>query len=130
MNAEKVAYYLLTNDSGLDGVVPNARVYAGLIPLNAVLPAIAYNLISSVEETTIGLTATKYFSRIQITVAAKTYPQCKQIIELVKTACNHQQGTFNGVETDSVIMDNVGADFRDDNATIFYSTIDFRIAHN
>jgi hypothetical protein len=130
MNAEKVAYYLLTNDSGLDGVVPNTRIYAGLIPLSSVLPAIAYNLVSTVEETAIGLTASKNRSRVQVTVAAKTYPQVKSIVELVKTACNHQQGTFNGVSTDSVILDNVGADFRDDEAAIFYSTIDFRIAHN
>jgi len=34
------------------------------------------------------------------------------------------------VKTDSVIMDGIGADYRDDETGVFYSTVDFRIAHN
>ena len=129
MSAEKVIYNLLSTNVALNAVVPAARVYASLIPLGTTLPAIAYMLVSSVEETSIGLTTQRLRSRVQVTIAAKTYPQVKQIAALVVTACNHKQGTFNGVQVDSVIKDVVGADFRDDDVGVFYSTIDFRIAH-
>lgn len=129
-NSEKVIYNLLSNNAPLNAVVPVGRIYAGLIPISAVLPAIAYNHVSTVENTSIGLTTMKTRSRVQITVAAKTYPLVKSIIKLVKTACNNKQGTFNGVVTDSVILENVGADFRDDDSQIFYQSIDFRLAYN
>lgn len=129
MSAEKVIYNLLSNNAGLLAVVPKARIFPSLVPLGTALPAIAYMLVSSIEETSMGMTTNRLRSRVQITIAATTYPQVKEIAALVVTACNHKQGTFNGVQVDSVIKEVVGADFRDDDVGIFYSTIDFRIAH-
>lgn len=129
MSAEKVIYNLLSNDSALLAVVPKARIFPSVIPLGTTLPAIAYMLVSNVEETSIGMTTNRQRSRVQITIASTTYPQVKEIAALVVTACNHKQGTFNGVQVDSVIKEVVGADFRDDDVGINYSTIDFRIAH-
>jgi hypothetical protein len=130
VNSEKIIYNLLSTNATLIAVVPVARIYAGLIPLRTVLPAIAYSHVSTIQETTVALTTQKVRSRVQITVATKTYPELKNIMMLVKSACNNKQGIFNGVVTDSVILENVGADFRDDDATIFYSTIDFRLTYN
>jgi hypothetical protein len=130
MNSEKVIYELLKTNAALTTIVPVARIYSGLIPVAATLPAIAYNHISTVQDTSIGLTTLKVRSRVQITVAAKTYPELKSIVKLVKTACNNRQGTFNNVKTDSVILENVGADYRDDSAGIYYGTIDFRLAYD
>jgi hypothetical protein len=128
--SEKAIYNLLSTNAPLIAVVPVIRIYPGLIPLNATLPAIAYNHISTVQDTSIGLTALKTRSRVQVTVAAKTYPEIKSIVKLVKTACNNKQGTFNTVKTDSVILENVGADYRDDSAGIYYGTIDFRVNYD
>jgi hypothetical protein len=128
--AEKIIYNLLSNNAPLNAVVPASKVYPGIIPLSAVLPAIAYTLVSKTEQTSTALTTIKKTARIQVTIASKTYPQVKQVAALVEAACNHKQGTFNNVQTDSVILDNVGADFRDDDAGIFYSTLDFRIAYS
>lgn len=128
--SEKAIYNLLSTNTALKAVVPQARMFAGLIPLETALPAIAYNFISGTQQTAIGLTEIKQRSRIQITVAASTYPVVKQVIELVVDACNLQQGTFNGVITDSVIKDLVGPDFRDDEAGIYYQTVDFIVTHN
>lgn len=130
MSAEKVIYNLLSTNTNLLAVVPKAKIFAGFIPIDTVLPAIAYSLVSSKESTAIGLTTLKNTSRMQVTVSAKSYVDVKQISSIVRLACNHKQGTFNGIVTDYVIMDNVGADFRDDEAGIFYSTTDFVIAHN
>lgn len=129
MSAEKAIYNILSTDVDLLAKVPSARIFPSLIPLGTTLPALAYMLVSSIEETSIGLTSNRLRSRIQVTVAANTYPQVKEIAALVVGACNHKQGVFNGVQVDSVIVDVVGADFRDDEAGIHYSTIDFRIAH-
>jgi hypothetical protein len=130
MSAEKVIYDLLSKDTELLKKVPKVRIYPSLIPLGTTLPAIAYMLVSSVEQTAIGLTTNRRRSRVQVTVAANTYPQAKEIVSLVEGACNHKQGTFNGVQTDSVILDSIGADFRDDDNGTHYSTIDFRIAYS
>lgn len=129
MSAEKAIYNLLSNNAALLAQVPKARMFPSVIPLGTTLPAIAYMLVSSTEETAIGLTTNRLRSRIQVTVAANTYPKVKEVVALVENACNHKQGTFNGVQVDSVIKEVIGADFRDDEAEIFYSTIDFRIAH-
>jgi hypothetical protein len=130
MNAEKAIYNILSNDASLKAQVPQSRMYAGLIPIGKTYPALCYNLISTFEETGIALTTQKLRSRVQVTCVAKTYPEVKQVVSLVIAACNHKQGVFNGVKVDSVILDGVGADFRDDDEAIFYSTVDFRIAHN
>lgn len=129
MSVEKAIYNILSTDTELLKKVPKARIFPSLIPLGTTLPAVAYMLVSSVENTAIGLTSNRLRSRIQITVAATTYPKVKEVAALVIDACNHKQGVFNGVQIDSVITDVVGADFRDDEAGIHYSTIDFRIAH-
>lgn len=129
MSAEKAIYNILTDDLPLLAKVAKCRIHAGLIPLDSALPAIAYSLVSTVENTSMAMTELRLRSRIQITVAAKSYPEVKDVVNLVVAACNYKQGNFNNVRVDSVIRDNVGADFRDDQASIFYSTVDFRIAH-
>lgn len=130
MSAEKAIFNILSTNVDLTKKVPKSRIYPSLIPLDTTLPAIAYMLVSSVEQTAIGLTTNRRRSRVQVTVAAKTYPQVKDISALVIEACNHRQGVFNDVQVDSVILDVVGADYRDDDVGIHYSTIDFRIAHS
>jgi hypothetical protein len=134
MKAEKVIYNLLSNHAPLIAVVPAARIFPSLIPLNTTLPAIAYSMVSQNEETAIGLTNIKNRARMQITVAVKgvnstAYGQVKSIIKLITDACNHKQGTFNGVSVDSVILELTGPDLRDDEAAISYQTVDFRVTY-
>lgn len=130
MNAEKAIYNVMSSDTALKAIVPQSRMYAGIIPIGAVYPALCYNLISTFEETSVNLQTMKFRSRIQVTAVASTYPKVKELAQAVITACNHKQGIFNGVVVDSIILDGVGADFRDDETNVFYSTVDFRIAHD
>lgn len=130
MSAEKVIYNLLSTNAPLKLVIPTTRMYAGVVPIGAVYPALCYNLVSSGDATAIGLTTIKSRSRIQITVVAKSYPEVKSLVDKIRVACNLKRGTFNGVVTDSVIMDNIGADYRDDETGVFYSTVDFNIVHD
>lgn len=129
MSAPRVIYHLLSNFTPLTDIVSN-RIYFGVIPQGATLPAITYALISEHQETAVGLTTLKLRSRVQVTIASKSYSELNALRQTVKGACNLKQGLFNGVQVDSVIADGVGADFRDDDLKIYYTTIDFRLEHD
>lgn len=129
MSAEKVIYNLLSTDTALKAVVPTSRMYAGVIPIDATYPALCYNLVSSVDVTAIELTTMKSRSRIQVTAVATSYPAVKALLKLIEAACKNKQGTFNGVKTDYVLKSDIGADYRDDDTNVFYSTIDFNIMY-
>lgn len=134
MSAEKAIFAMLKAHSPLVAVVPSSRIFPSVIPLNTTLPAIAYALISEVDETSVGLTTLKRRARIQVTIAvsgtnATAYGTAKSIRALVEAACNNKRGTFNGVKVDSSIKDVVGPDLRDDEAAITYQSVDFRIAY-
>ena len=130
MSAEKVIYDLLSKNTALLVVVPKTRMYSGVIPIDAAYPALCYNLVSSGDTNAIGLTTMKSSSRIQVTAVARSYPAVKALADKIRVACNLKRGTFNGIVTDSVIMDNIGADYRDDETGVFYSTVDFNVVHN
>lgn len=127
MSAEKVIYNLLSTNAPLVATVPVVRMYAGVIPIEATYPALCYNLISSNDINGIALTTIKTVGRIQVTAVATTYPAVKALVDKIRVACNLKRGTFNGIVTDSVIMDNIGADYRDDETGVFYSTVDFNV---
>ena len=134
MSAEKVIFNLLKNYAPLVAKVPVARIYPSVIPLTATLPAISYNHVSTVEETDIGLNTEVLRSRVQVTVAvsgtdSQSYAKVKELISLITAACNHKQGTFNGVITNSVIRDVLSPDFRDDDSGVSYQSIDFRVVY-
>lgn len=132
MYAEKALYNMMATDSALTSVVPIARINPSLIPLGSALPAIAYSLVSRFEKTANALTTIVVRSRLQVTIAVggvtpTSYSSVKSIAKLVKNACNHKRGIFNGVDVKSCIFELDGADFRDDTTGITYTTIDFRI---
>jgi hypothetical protein len=134
MNAEKALFAMMKAHAPLTAQIPSARMYPSVIPLNATLPALSYSLISDLEQTAVGLTTIKNRARVQVTIAVKgvtatEYGQAKALLKLVEDACNHRQGTYNGVYVDSCIKELVGPDLRDDEAGITYQVIDFRIAY-
>jgi hypothetical protein len=125
MSATKAIYDMLKNSAGLTAVVPVAKIFAGLIPVNTAMPAIAYNQISAVRPKDIAMVTRIVTARVQVTVMTKNYPQQKAIIDLVRAACDAKQGSFNGVVIDSCVVDIEGPDLRDDDAGLFMQTIDF-----
>jgi len=129
MSAEKAIYALLKASSALLAVVPSDRIFAGVLPLNTALPAISYSHLSTVENTTIDANSPYGLvtSRIQVMVATKDYPTQKDLIRLIRLACNYKHGTFNGVIVNSVIRDIVSPDLSDDEVGIFYQSIDFKV---
>jgi hypothetical protein len=125
MIAEKAINYLLRNYAPLTAKVPASRIFGGLIPLDTKLPAIAYNYISGVRSKNIDMGDQIVRARIQVTVHAASYASQKEIIELVKDACDAKQGAIGTVTVDSILADLTGPDMRDDDAGIFMQTQDF-----
>lgn len=131
MSSEKVIYHLLSNNAPLASLV-STRIFGGIIPQEAALPALAYNHVSTVENSTIDANSPYGLvtSRVQVTVVSKDYPQLKNIVSLVRKACNYQRGSINGVIVNSIVRDVVGPDFIDDAASLFTQSIDFKITYH
>jgi hypothetical protein len=127
MSAELAIKAMLDAHAPLTAIVPATKIFAGLIPINTALPAVAYNFISGVRPKSIGMTTQMTMSRIQVTVQAKTYAQQKQLIKLVRNACDAKQGPFGGTDVDSCMVEIEGPDQRDDDSSIFMQTVDFMV---
>lgn len=132
MSAVKVIRYILANNANLIAVVPAAKIMAGVIPIDTVLPAIAVNHISTVERTTVAMNTSLVLatSRIQVTVMTKSYTEQKTILELVRKALPNTNGTVNGITLDSILPDLAGPDLRDDDAGIYMQSRDFTVKFN
>ena len=130
--SEKAIYSLLKNYAPLTAIVPVAKIFASIIPQDAVLPAIAYSHISTVENTTIDAQSAYALvtSRIQVSVATKDYAQLKDLLALIRKACNYNRGTINGVIVASIVRELLGPDMRDDESKIYFQSIDFRVVYH
>ena len=113
--------YLLANNAPLLAVVPAAKIMAGVIPIETVLPAIAVNHISTVERNTVAMNSAKVMAteRVQVTVQAKSYADQKSILDLVRKACPNTHATVNGIEVDSILPELAGPDLHDYDLGIF-----------
>ena len=110
-------------------MIPAARIFAGAIPINTVLPAIAVTQVSGVQRNTLGMNAASYMvtDRVQITVLGKTYALQKSYMALVRAALPNTRGTVNGFSVDSILQDSDGPDLYDSAAVIYQQSTDFMV---
>lgn len=129
MSAEKVIVALARANAALLTVVPIEQLHAGTIPLAASLPALAYTHVSAVERPTIdsGEPFTSVTARMQITVAAASYPQKKQVLDLVRRAFNNQRGEIAGVRVLNVRRIGEGPDLDNEESGVFTRSNDFSV---
>lgn len=138
MSGVAVIRWLLVNDAAITAIVPAARVIAGLLPINTVLPAIEVTQISGVPSNFIKTNEKPkvHTDRVQVSVlfkgpegtpAGAGYPGVKSLLALVLKACPSQRGLINGVLVDSIQPDTVGPDISDAVAAIYSQTRDFRV---
>ena len=130
MRAEKVITALLNAAAGVTALVAD-RIYPGILPQGAAMPALSVEHVISEELTTIDAIAAFGLvrSRIQVTALAKSYPEVKALIEQVRIACNYQRGVVATVRVVSVLRDTVGPDLRDDDLRVFSQSIDFQVTY-
>lgn len=132
MSDTKIIRALLVASEALSALVPPKRVFFGLIKQGEVLPAIALNTISSIERERvedIGAFALTT-SRTQVTVQAKSYADQVEVIRLIGLAIRGGRREVAGLLVADIRRDIIGPDMRDDDATIFMQTYDFRVIYN
>jgi len=128
MSGVAIARSLLAANTALLAVVPAAKIMAGVIPLNTVLPAISVSQISGVSRNNCAMSAPKMVTeRVQITVMSKTYPQQKQLLALVRAALPNTRGVTNGFACDSITDDSEGPDIFDADLTIYFQSQDYMV---
>lgn len=129
MSAIKVIRALLIAHPPVLGLVPATRIVAGTVPQAMPLPAIGLTEISRNEMPTVSLgqRAVQVTSRVQVTVHADTYSEQKAVLQAAKLGPGTHTGTVADIIVRSVMRDIVGPDLKDDEASIFQQSRDFKV---
>jgi hypothetical protein len=147
MSGVSVIWYLLKTNApvlaalGVGPPVATARIMAGDLPLNTVMPAIQVTQISSVPYNTVkmGEPRVQHTDRVQVSVLFKGpqgtpvglgYPGVRAMLKLVLAACPHTHGTVNNIDVDSIIPDVEGPDLSDDATALYSGSRDFFVRWN
>jgi hypothetical protein len=115
--------------SDVVAICPATDIVAGVVAQGADLPAISIMHISTVPFAAMDAQAefNLVTSRVQVTAMAKDYPTVKTLLGAVRMACNYRRGLLAGVQVVSVVRDTVGPDLADDDATIHFQSMDFKV---
>lgn len=132
MSGVKVIRALLAADAALIAVIPVTRIIAGVLPQGTLLPAVAITEVSTIEISHIDAQAPSALTegRVQVTIFAATYPVQKQVLDLVRKACNYKRGTVAGYVVSSVRRDSNGPDFNDPAAGFYMQSMDFKVIYH
>lgn len=125
MSGVAIVRYLLANDAGVLAQVPAARIMAGGLPLDTVIPAIIVKQILGNDYHTIAVNDGFRTDRVEVEVLSDTYPKQKTIMGLIRAALPLSRGTVNGFNCDSVLSDLIGPDTFDQSTNIYSQTQDF-----
>lgn len=126
MSGVAIIRAMLADDFMLTKSVPKAKIMAGVLPLNTVLPAISIRQISGVELKMIKRSGNEMVTdRVQVTVLATTYPQQKEILELIRSALPSVRGAVYEYEVDSILPDIDGPDLYSETPVIYEQSIDY-----
>jgi hypothetical protein len=130
MRAEKVVYDLLTGSEAVTALV-GLKIYPGLIPQNTTMPAVSYELISSVDIPPINAQASGVIlrSRVQVSALARTYAEVKTIQEAIRRALHLKSGLIAGVQVNAITRELIGSDERDDESGLYMQGVDFLLIH-
>lgn len=118
-----------------------ARIMAGDLPINTVLPAISIAQVSSMPRNTVKMNekSVQHTDRVQVSVLVKAtqasppgsgYPGVRALLKLVLAACPHTHGMVNGIEVDSILPDIEGPDLSDEAVEFYSGSRDFIVRYN
>jgi hypothetical protein len=126
MNPELIMASLL-NKTAITAIVGNRRAL-GQLPQNTAMPALVYNVISSMPEPNVAYNvgAQRAFARIQINPLALTIPDVKSIHAAVRSAIDftHQQ-TVAGKLVISCRFDSMNEMTRDLESGVWTQPVDY-----
>lgn len=133
MKAEAVVYALLSG-AGLVTSIVGDRIYPAMLPLGKAVPAIIYELISSVHQGRIDAQAAThlYRSRMQINLLADQYSYALLLTlrSAVIDALRFQRGAIAGATVHTISPDSEGAITFDEQTKLFNRPLDFIVHHS
>jgi len=128
MDAEKVAYALVSGNAGVTALVPLSSIYPKTIGQGTPLPAISITFVDGIELPTVDAGAYQlHQARISIEAHAGDYAAKKQILKAVRTAMRYQRGIIAGVTVASIVGAGDGPDIDDTDVPIYRQSIDFLV---
>jgi hypothetical protein len=129
MSAVKAVRALLAASAPVIAICPAVRIMAGIVPQGTAMPSLSIMHVSTVPISHVDAQAefNVVTSRVQVTIMASSYAGVKPLLDAVRKACNYQRGTIAGVDVASILRDTVGPDFSNDDASVYYQTIDFKV---
>jgi len=127
MSGAAVIWYLIKTNSAVLAVVPAARIKAGILPIDTVLPAIGASDVDGIPRLTVAMNEPNrmHTDRVQVTVEAKDYPAKKSLLALVLAACPNTHGAVNGIDVLDIRPDTLGPDLDDPATQIYTQSRDF-----
>lgn len=94
---DEALYTLVTGAAAVSAQI-GTRMYAGIIPESAALPAVAYQRISAQRDMAHDGPTGVAMPRYQFSIVASTYYQAVQIGDEIRKTLNGYTGTVGGVE--------------------------------
>ena len=131
MSGATIIWNKLKSNANLIAVVPATKIRPEGIKLNTVLPAIGVTNLPGSHWKQIREDGSPKFrtNRVQVTIAAKTILSRKQALELVQDAVISSYGLIGGVFCNSVVEDNQGPEFNDEEKEIYTTSQDFIVSY-
>ena len=104
MPIESALYSRLTAVSGVTALV-STRIYPNVIPQNAAMPVIAYQVISTDRNYRHAGQSNNAMPRIQITVEAASYSSAVAVCAAVRAALSGYKGTVGTVVIGGIFLE-------------------------
>lgn len=105
MTVEAGLYAHLSTDAGVNALV-GTRIYPLLVPLDATLPAIAYQRISGPRDHHHQGASGLAVARIQLTYVGGSYSEAKQVAAAVRATLDGRRGGLGSTTVGSIMLDN------------------------
>lgn len=144
MSGAAIARELLMLSTALFSAVPSARVFAGIVPQGTAPPCVGITEVVSTDHSNVrGFRAaafgdadwwtarpiTKVTERVQVTVIASSYVECKSVMKQARRALRDFHGDIGAFKSVTCRLDGQGPDFQND-AGFCAQTQDLRITYD
>lgn len=130
MDGIAVIRALLVGDASLTALVPSTDIIGDELPLGTSLPAIAITTVYGHDRNVPSPGPNRHVDeRVQVSVAAATQPQKKEILRAVKAAAADYIGAIAGLTNVTVQTAGTGPDFFDNQASIRFGSQDFIVGY-
>lgn len=139
MSGSLVIRYLLANYAPITAIIPPDQIIAGDLSINTDRPCIIILHIDGDDFRTLKRGGRSLITdRVQISTLVDGqrsatpgtgYMGLVEIMRLVPKACPNMHGIVNGIDVDSIDLENEGPDLNDESASLFSRSRDFLVRY-